>query len=101
MHLRNIAAVTMTGDILSVMGLLVGDGQTNAAQKSRAFQKIKTIMDTELTECQRDILIDHIMNGKTLTEIAAERGVNKSSTCRMYNNALRKVQRFARYIDIR
>ena len=58
-------------------------------------------MEKELTDCQREAVINHILSGKTFTQIAEETGRNKSTICRNYNRGVNKLKKFAQYIDIR
>ena len=54
-------------------------------------------MDEELTELQRDVLIGFYFHQRTMTEIAAQRGVNKSTVCRTLHRAEQKLRRFLKY----
>ena len=52
---------------------------TNTKQVSYLKSQLKKAMDTELTDRQRTILSDFYFDGKTVTEISDELGVNKST----------------------
>ena len=61
------------------------------------LQRIRNVMDHELTEKQRAAVIGYYFDSKTMTQIGAETGVNKSTVCRTLHRAERKLQRFLRY----
>lgn len=52
---------------------------------------IKEVMEGELTEIQRDAVKEFYYNGKTVTQIAKDRGVNKSTVSRNLKVARNKI----------
>ena len=52
---------------------------------------IKEVMDEELTDIQRHAVKEFYYNGKTITQIAKERGVNKSTVSRNLKVARNKI----------
>ena len=59
-------------------------------------RRVAAVLERELTPLQKAVLLDHLA-GKTQVEIAAERGVNRSSVCRTVHRAIDRLQRFLRY----
>ena len=51
----------------------------------------------ELTPLQRETLIAFYFQEQTLTQIAADRGVNKSTVCRTLKRAEAKLRRYLKY----
>lgn len=47
-----------------------------------------------VTETQRTRIIEHILKGKSLREIARAEGKDKTSVCESYNNAIKKIKKF-------
>ena len=54
-------------------------------------------MENELTELQRQTILAYYFQQQTITEIARDRGVNKSTVCRTLHRAEDKVKRFLKY----
>lgn len=54
-------------------------------------------MQEELTPLQRETLIAFYFQEQTLTQIAADRGVNKSTVCRTLKRAEAKLRRYLKY----
>lgn len=67
-------------------------------QRQRRIDSLMKIVQEELTEFQRDTLIECCLKGRLQTDYAKERGVNKSTVCRTLARAVKKVRRFARYL---
>ena len=51
----------------------------------------------DLTPLQRETLIAFYFQEQTLTQIAADRGVNKSTVCRTLKRAEDKLRRYLKY----
>lgn len=60
-------------------------------------QRLNQVIQAELTLKERETLLGHWIHGKTLTQLAREQGINKSTACRTYHRAMGKVRRFLRY----
>ena len=60
-------------------------------------QRIQRVMMEELTDVQREILIAYYIQDCTITAIARERGVNKSTVCRTLHRAEEKLRRYLKY----
>lgn len=61
------------------------------------LKRVQRVIQEELTELQRETLEAYYFRKQTLTEIARERGVNKSTVCRTLKRAEGKLRRFLRY----
>lgn len=61
------------------------------------LERVKRVIREELTPLQRETLTAHYFQKKTITQIAADRGVNKSTVCRTLQRAEERLQRFLRY----
>ena len=68
--------------------------ELNREDQSR---RIRRILREELTELQRDTLMAYYFQNKSLPAIARERGVNKSTVCRILHRAEEKIKRFLKY----
>ena len=55
-------------------------------------------MHEELSEYQCQTFLAYHFEGKTMAQIAAERGVNRSTVLRTLRRAERKVRRITQYI---
>lgn len=60
-------------------------------------QRLNRVIQQELTQIQREILLAYYIQELTIPQIARERGVNKSTVCRTLHRAEKKLQRFLRY----
>lgn len=54
-------------------------------------------MEEELTQLQRQTLTAYYFQRQTIPQIAADRGVNKSTVCRTLRRAEEKLRRYLRY----
>lgn len=61
------------------------------------LKRIRRVIEMELTEKQREVMIAYYFQDKTVPEIAAERGIHKSSVSRCLRRAERKVRLCLRY----
>ena len=60
-------------------------------------QRVQRVIMEELTENQRDVLIAYYIQDRSITDIAQERGVHKSTVCRTLHRAENKLRRYLRY----
>lgn len=60
-------------------------------------QRLNRVIQQELTQIQREILLAYYIQELTIPQIARERGVNKSTVCRTLHRAEKKLQRFLRH----
>jgi RNA polymerase sigma factor (sigma-70 family) len=61
------------------------------------LKRVQRVIQEELTELQRHTLVAYYFQEQTLAQIAADRGVNKSTVCRTLHRAEEKLRRFLRY----
>jgi len=61
------------------------------------LKRVQRVIREELTELQREALIAYYFQEKTMTEIARERGVNKSTVCRTLHRAEEKLRKYLKY----
>ena len=61
------------------------------------LERVRRVMEEELTPLQREALLDFYFHEHTITEIAARRGVNKSTVCRTLHRAEQKLRRYLKY----
>ena len=61
------------------------------------LKRVQRVIQEELTPLQRETLVAYYFQEQTLAQIAADRGVNKSTVCRTLHRAEEKLRRFLRY----
>ena len=60
-------------------------------------RRVQRVINEELTDLQREVLVAYYFQEKTMAQIAQERGVNKSSVCRTLHRAEQKLRRYLKY----
>lgn len=60
-------------------------------------QRVNRVIEEEMTPLQRETLLAHYIQNRKVTEIAKDRGVNKSTVSRTLKRAERKLRRYLRY----
>ena len=61
------------------------------------LKRVKRVMEHELTPMQRETLLAYYFGGQNICQIAAQRGVNKSTVCRTLHRAEARMRRCLRY----
>ena len=61
------------------------------------LKRVQRVIQEELTPLQRETLITYYFQERTITQIAQERGVNKSTVCRTLHRAEKKLRSFLKY----
>lgn len=61
------------------------------------LKRVQRVIREELTELQRYTLMAYYFQQQSLTQIAQDRGVNKSTVCRTLKRAEEKLRRFLKY----
>ena len=61
------------------------------------LQRVQRVINEELTQLQRQTLIAYYFQEQTIPQIAAERGVNKSTVSRTLHRAEEKLRRYLKY----
>ena len=60
-------------------------------------KRLNLVIQRELSPCQREVLIAYYFQDMNMTQIAAQRGVNKSTVCRLLHRAEDRLKRILRY----
>lgn len=61
------------------------------------LKRLRRVIESELTEVQREILVAYYFQNRTMEQIARERGVCRSTVCRTLHRAEERVRRCLRY----
>ena len=61
------------------------------------MQRLRRVIEKELTQKQREVIVAYYFQDMTIPEIAAQRGVQKSSVSRCLRRAEKRVRRCLRY----
>ena len=61
------------------------------------LKRVQRVIREELTELQRETLLAYYFEELTIPQIAARRGVNKSTVARTLHRAEDKLRRFLKY----
>ena len=61
------------------------------------IKRVQRVIQEELTPLQRHALIAYYFQEQTISQIAEERGVNKSTVCRTLHRAERKLRKYLKY----
>ena len=61
------------------------------------LKRVQRVIREELTDLQREALIAYYFQEKTMTQIAKERGVNKSTVSRTLHRAEDKLRKYLKY----
>ncbi|MBQ8151020.1 MAG: sigma-70 family RNA polymerase sigma factor [Clostridia bacterium] len=65
--------------------------------KQVQLQRVQRVIREELTPLQRETLLAYYFQEQTIPQIAAERGVNKSTVSRTLRRAEEKLRRYLKY----
>jgi len=55
------------------------------------------VVENELTELQRQTVLAYYFQQQTITQIAQDRGVNKSTVCRTLHRAEERLRKYLTY----
>jgi RNA polymerase sigma factor (sigma-70 family) len=61
------------------------------------MKRVQRVIEKELSDCQREVMIAYYFQRQTITAIARERGVNKSTVSRTLHRAEEKLRMFLKY----
>jgi len=61
------------------------------------LKRVQRVIQEELTELQRHALMAYYFQEQSITQIARDRGVNKSTVCRTLHRAEQKLRRYLKY----
>ena len=87
----------MTGGITAVKNILYEGYQGIRLPKEIQLKRVQRVIREELTPLQREALLAYYFQEQTITQIAEERGVNKSTVCRTLHRAEEKLRRYLKY----
>ena len=87
----------MTGGITEVKNTHYEGYKGIRLPREVQLKRVQRVMQEELTELQRQTLTAYYFQQQTIPQIAAERGVNKSTVCRTLHRAEEKLRRYLRY----
>ena len=65
--------------------------------REQQLNRLHSVIRRELTSLQRETLEAVYFGGKTQAQLAAERGVSRSTVCRTLRRAEQRLRRFLRY----
>ncbi len=65
--------------------------------KQVQLQRVQRVIREELTALQRETLLDYYFHRMTIPEIAAKRGVHKSTVSRTLHRAEDRLRRYLKY----
>jgi RNA polymerase sigma factor (sigma-70 family) len=72
--------------------------ESESARKKYLKEVLSRIIQNELTENQRQVFMEYHFKGMTIPQMAAARGVNKSTVSRTLRRAEQRVHRIAQYL---
>ena len=87
----------MTGGITAVRNILYEGYQGIRLPKEVQLKRVQRVIREELTPLQREALIAYYFQEQSITQIAQDRGVNKSTVCRTLHRAEDKLRRYLKY----
>lgn len=73
------------------------DENTLQLPREIQLQRVQRVIREELTDLQRDTLLRYYFQRQTVTQIAARRGVHKSTVWRTLRRAENKLRRYLKY----
>lgn len=65
--------------------------------KQVQLQRVQRVIREELTDLQRETLLDFYFRRLTISQIATQRGVHKSTVCRTLHRAEDRLRRYLKY----
>jgi RNA polymerase sigma factor (sigma-70 family) len=66
---------------------------TNDARRVKMKQVVKAIIQTQLTDRQKQIMLMHYAEGKSISEIGRELGINRSNVYRRMEAAKKRIEK--------
>ena len=87
----------MTGGTGAVKNTLYDGYRGPRLPKNVQLQRVQRVIREELTDLQRETLLAYYFQEQTIPQIAAQRGVNKSTVSRTLRRAEEKLRRYLRY----
>lgn len=87
----------MKGGITAVKNTLYEGYLGPRLPKEVQLKRVQRVILEELTQAQKETLMAHYFQKQTVSQIAQERGVNKSTVSRTLKRAEDKLRRFLKY----
>lgn len=87
----------MKGDITAVRNILSEGYLGPRLPRAVQLQRLRNVIDGELTPIQREVVQAYYFEGQTIPRIAQLRGVNKSTVSRTLRRAEKKISLCLRY----
>ena len=87
----------MTGGTIAVKNILYEGYLGPRLPKEIQLKRIQMVMESELSELQRQTLLAYYIHKQTIPQIAAQRGVNKSTVSRTLKRAEQNLRRYLKY----
>lgn len=87
----------MTGGIIEVRNILYDGYLGLRLPKEVQLQRVQRVIREGLTPLQRETLLDYYFHRMSIPEIAAKRGVNKSTVSRTLHRAEGRLRRYLKY----
>ena len=92
---RNKFSLEVFGDRLPIVDYF--GGESNRQQLESMKNALKKAMKTELTDRQRYIITEYYFNKRTMTDIANELGITKSTVSRHISRSRERLKASLRY----
>ena len=87
----------MRGDTGAMKNTLFEGYEGPRLPRQMQLKRLRRVIEAELTDIQREILVAYYFQSKTMAQIARERGVCRSTVCRALHRAEDRVRRCLRY----
>jgi RNA polymerase sigma factor (sigma-70 family) len=87
----------MKGGTTAIKNIPFESPTTLRLPKQVQLKRIRNVIEGELTDSQREILLAYYFAQQTIPQIAKDRGVNKSTVCRTLHRAEDKLRKYLRY----
>ena len=83
--------------MINIRRKMIIDYQGPRLPPETQMKRVLAVIENELTETQQEVIRAYYFEEKNIPEIAAERGVHKSSVCRCLQRAEKKVRLCLKY----
>lgn len=87
----------MTGGTTAMKNTLYNEYPGLRLPRQYVKKRMQMVIQEELTDLQRQTLLDYYYRRRTIPQIAAERNVNKSTVSRTLRRAEATLRRFMKY----
>lgn len=87
----------MKGDTTAVKNILYEGYLGPRLPRQVQLQRVQRVIEEELTDIQRQVLVAYYFQQQTIPQIARERGVQKSTVSRTLKRAEAKLRKFLKY----